>query len=368
MGRRPRIRRATRAPIHWSRWVAFIAIGFLFLEVPAVTHVPARLIAGCAVWIGLAAGLELLSVVGFIVTFKLVFGAGLGWRKSTEAALRGLGASTVLPAGGLVGPALGVRATDDKRVALSRLSRSTVTFVILTNAAGVILLAVLGLGLWLGLAPGPHSALLTLPASGVALLLVAAVWVVARAPRTRSASDAECPRRAHRRLLAASAAAVRGGAAESVRLLAGRDWKLLGALAYYAFDNAVLWAAFAAYGRTPPLTVIVMGYLVGSLGATLPVPAGLGVVEGGLIGALVLYGSPAEAAAAAVLLYRGISLSLPVALSAYAWGFGGSPRRATATARPHSMMPHRRWRRSPSTPQNVSSRAPSTVRRSRDAA
>ncbi len=361
-----RLRRSTLTPIHWTRWVAFAAIGLLFLEVPALTHVPARLIAGCAIWISVAAGLELLSVVGFIVVFKLVFCRTLGWRASTCAALRGLGASTVLPAGGLVGPALGVRTTGTERAPISKLTRSTVAFVILTNAAGVIVLAVLGLGLWLGWAPGPHSALLTLPATGVALALVAATWLAARAPGVHQSRQATAPGRLHIRLLAACTAAVRGGGAEAVRLLSGRDWKLLGALGYYAFDNAVLWAAFAAYGRTPKVTVVVMGYLVGSLGAALPVPAGLGVLEGGLIGALVLYGSPAEAAAAAVLLYRGISLSLPVAISAYAWRFGG-PARSTRAARPHSMMPRRRWR-SPSTPRTARSRARSMAKRSPDVA
>jgi uncharacterized protein (TIRG00374 family) len=102
-------------------------------------------------------------------------------------------------------------------------------------------------------------------------------------------------------------------------LLVARNWKLAGAVAYYAFDNAVLWAAFHAYGRTPSLGVVVMGYFVGSLGAALPLPAGLGAVDGGLIGALVLYGVPAAPAAAAVLLYRGISLSLPLSVGAIAW-------------------------------------------------
>ena len=97
------------------------------------------------------------------------------------------------------------------------------------------------------------------------------------------------------------------------------NWKLVGALGYYAFDNAVLWAAFRAYGHAPAFSVIVMAYLVGSLGSLLPLPAGIGAVEGGLIGALVLYGVPAAPAAGAVLLYRGISLSLPLGLSATAW-------------------------------------------------
>ncbi|MDQ6778530.1 MAG: lysylphosphatidylglycerol synthase domain-containing protein, partial [Actinomycetota bacterium] len=85
---------------------------------------------------------------------------------------------------------------------------------------------------------------------------------------------------------------------------------------------AVLWAAFRAYGHTPPLSVVVMGYTIGSLGAALPVPGGIGAAEGGLIGALVLYGTPVASAAAAVLLYRSVSLALPSALGALAWGLG----------------------------------------------
>ena len=82
----------------------------------------------------------------------------------------------------------------------------------------------------------------------------------------------------------------------------------------------MLWAAFHAYGRAPGIGVIAMGYLVGSLGTVVPLPAGIGAVEGGLIGALVLYGAPAAPAAGAVLLYRGISLSLQVGFGALAWG------------------------------------------------
>jgi uncharacterized membrane protein YbhN (UPF0104 family) len=63
----------------------------------------------------------------------------------------------------------------------------------------------------------------------------------------------------------------------------------------------------------------VMGYLVGSLASAVPIPAGLGAVEGGLIGALVLYGAPAAQAVGAVLVYRGVSLLLPAGLGAGAW-------------------------------------------------
>jgi hypothetical protein len=57
-----------------------------------------------------------------------------------------------------------------------------------------------------------------------------------------------------------------------------------------------------------------MAYLIGQLGNWLPVPGGIGGVELGLVGALVLYGLPALTATAAVLLYRVIELWIPAVL------------------------------------------------------
>jgi len=42
-----------------------------------------------------------------------------------------------------------------------------------------------------------------------------------------------------------------------------------------------------------------------------PIPGAIGVLEGGLLGALVLYGLPAEPAAAAVVMYHAIALWVP---------------------------------------------------------
>ena len=87
---------------------------------------------------------------------------------------------------------------------------------------------------------------------------------------------------------------------------------IVGAIGYWAFDNAVLWATFHAFGSSPPLTVVLMGYLIGQLGGLLPIPGGLGGIDGGLIGTLVVYGAPAAATAAAVLAYRVILFWLPL--------------------------------------------------------
>ena len=57
-----------------------------------------------------------------------------------------------------------------------------------------------------------------------------------------------------------------------------------------------------------------MAYLIGQLGNWIPIPGGIGGTELGLVGALVLYGTPAVTATAAVLLYRVIELWIPAVL------------------------------------------------------
>lgn len=294
-------------------WLALPAIAVAFVAVPGLTGVPRRVVDGCAEWIGLAGGLELLSVVGFVVAFKLVFGARVRWRDNVPAGLRAVGATILLPAGGLVGPALGARSGSCERTCGELIARPTVAFVLITAIPGLIVLGVVGLLLSLGWLPGPHDPARTLAAAGAAVTLLAGLWLIPRP------SPIERRHRGPVRRIARGLRVVREGAEQARALVRSRNWKLLGAFGYYAFDNAVLWAAFRAYGPAPRLTVIVMGYLVGSLGSALPVPAGVGAVEGGLIGALVLYGAPVLPATGAVLLYRGISLLLPVGISGCAW-------------------------------------------------
>jgi uncharacterized protein (TIRG00374 family) len=81
------------------------------------------------------------------------------------------------------------------------------------------------------------------------------------------------------------------------------------------FDIAVLGVAFAAFGNVvPPVGVLLLAYIIGQLGGLIPIPGGIGGVDGGLIGTLVLYGVGATDAAVAVLAYRGIVLAVPALL------------------------------------------------------
>ena len=54
-----------------------------------------------------------------------------------------------------------------------------------------------------------------------------------------------------------------------------------------------------------------MSYFIGMLGNTLPLPGGIGGVDGGMIGAFSAFGVPVEVSVVSVLAYRGIAFWLP---------------------------------------------------------
>jgi hypothetical protein len=98
---------------------------------------------------------------------------------------------------------------------------------------------------------------------------------------------------------------------ETASAATGGDWRVLGSITYLLFDIAVLWACLRAVGASVPLLALVVGYQVGYLANLVPIPGAIGVLEGGLLGALVLYGLPAEPAAAAVVMYHAVALWVP---------------------------------------------------------
>jgi uncharacterized membrane protein YbhN (UPF0104 family) len=57
--------------------------------------------------------------------------------------------------------------------------------------------------------------------------------------------------------------------------------------------------------------VLLVAYLIGQLGGLIPLPGGIGGVDGGLIGTLVLFGVAVPDATVAVLAYRGLLLAIP---------------------------------------------------------
>jgi uncharacterized protein (TIRG00374 family) len=65
--------------------------------------------------------------------------------------------------------------------------------------------------------------------------------------------------------------------------------------------------------------VIVMAYFVGMLANTLPLPGGIGGVDGGMIGAFSAFGVNVDVSVVAVLAYRAFAFWLPTSPGAVAY-------------------------------------------------
>jgi len=260
-------------------------------------------------WLALAAVLELGSCAGYVVAFRGVFCRRMSWRTSTEIGLSELAANSVFSIGGAGGLALGAWILRRGGLAADFIARRTVAFFLLTSLANVSFLAIGGLALAAGLLSGSQGVLLGLIPAVVAALAIALVLA------TRQLAGVLARRSMRARLVAAASAAA-DGVDEALRLLRARDPAiLLGASGYLLFDVAMLGVCFAAFGNDVPLVaVLLVAYIIGQLGSLIPIPGGIGGVDAGLIGTLVLYGVDATDAAVAVIAYRGLLLTIPALL------------------------------------------------------
>jgi hypothetical protein len=133
------------------------------------------------------------------------------------------------------------------------------------------------------------------------------------------------------------------GVRDARRLARSGHAGLAGALMWWGFDIAVLWACFAAFGAAPAVAVLVVAYFVGTLANTLPLPGGVGGVEGGMVAALIAFGVEAELALVAVLAYRGFAFWLPIVPGAVAYL---TLRRTVARWAAEDAVPSIQWKAS----------------------
>lgn len=262
-------------------------------------------------WLAVAAGLELLSCLSYVLVFRGTFCRRMRWLTSYEIATAELGANSLLSVGGVGGLALGAWILRRGGVPGPQIARRTVAFFMLTSLANVGALVIAGIGLWAGGLSGASSPALTLVPAAIGVAAIA-LALAARPLAARLAGRARRPR------LAGALRSLADGIDEALSLLRAGDWLVVaGAVGYMLFDVAMLGACFLVFGNeVPPGGVLLIAYLIGQLGGLIPIPGGIGGVDAGLIGALVLYGVGLTEATAAVLAYRALVLWLPVALGA----------------------------------------------------
>lgn len=294
--------------------VFFALVVALLFAVPGLRSAGDHISDANIGWVLLAIVLELLSCAGYVVLFDLVFGE-LGSRLTTRLALAELAVNSVVSAGGLGGIALGAWILRTRGVPGESIARRSVLIFMLTSAVNVAAVVLIGVSMWLGLLPGSTNTLLTLLPAALALAAIVAVLAIASLAGRLASRE-----RFSRGRVGIALEALCAGVKEALQLIRRGDTRLLGAVAYWLFDNLVLYACLAAFGHAPSVWVVGMAYLVGMLANSLPVPGGLVAVEGGLVGMLVLFDArPASLVLAAVVIYRAISLWIPAAIGSLAF-------------------------------------------------
>lgn len=288
----------------------------IFLLAPGLGDVRDKLAGADPLWLIAATLLEGLSFGSYVVMFGPIFCTGLGWRRSWQIGGSELAMGSLVPASGAGGLALGAWVLHRGGMGGERIARRSVAFFLIKSGVNFIAVAVLGTLMALGLGPHVSPWLTVLPAA-LATLVIGGVVAI---PRLGVGEDPGTDASRARRGVFASRRAVIDGTTEALQILRAGDRRVIaGSIGYWVFDNAVLWATFHAFGVSVPITIVLMGYLIGQLGGLLPLPGGIGGIDLGLIGTLIVYGTPAAGTAAAVLAYRVILFWLPLAVGGIAF-------------------------------------------------
>jgi uncharacterized membrane protein YbhN (UPF0104 family) len=320
----------TRRQIVASSLFILSGIAFLYFVLPKLAGIGTtvhRIERGDPWWIAAGVLLEVLSFAGYVVLFRSVFVRGhrrIGWPESYQITMAGLVATRLFAAAGAGGVALTAWALRRSGMESRLVACRMVAFLVLLYSVYAASLLIDGVGLGSGLFPGGGSFAITVLPAIAGAAMVAVAGAVALLPgdieRRLEGWASRSGRVAHWVARASAAPALAAsGIRTAIELIRQRNPGLLGALAWWGFDLSVLWAMFHAFGSPPPFTVIWMAYFVGMLGNLLPLPGGLGGVEGGMIGALAAFDVNFNLSVLAVLSYRAISFWLPTVPGAVAY-------------------------------------------------
>jgi uncharacterized membrane protein YbhN (UPF0104 family) len=267
-----------------------------------------RIKDGSPAWLAAAVGLEAVSYLGYAWNMAAVSAADnvvLGVRRSVLITLAATAATRLVAAGGAGGIAVTTWALSRAGHGPKQAAKQVSQHVVATYAVFMAMVIVVGTGLAIA---GADPLLSAVPAV-IAALCVAMFLVIIQAPDWMARHLDTGPK--WRRRLLAAPQVLADGTHFTVDLIRRRETGLWGTVMWWVFDIATLWACFWAFGGHPNVPDLVMAYLLGMLGNLLPLPGGVGGVEGGMVGACAAFDMNASIALVAVLAYRAISVWLP---------------------------------------------------------
>jgi uncharacterized protein (TIRG00374 family) len=238
--------------------------------------------------------------------------------------MAGLAATRLFAAGGAGGVAVTAWALRRSGMERAEVAERMIAFLVLLYGVYMAAMVVCGVGLYVGLFPGQHPFAITIGPAIFGAVVILVFLGMAFVPEDFRPGLGAFGQR-HRRLalwverVASTPARLSGGIHFAWEKLRHPDWAMVGTVSWWGFNIAVLYAAFRAFGDAPPVAVLVQAYFVGLLANLLPLPGGIGGVDGGMIGALVAFGVSGSLALIAVLVYRLFAFWLPTIPGAIAY-------------------------------------------------
>lgn len=316
-----------RVALTRRRTIAFVvfvlaAIAFLYFVLPQIGSVEEaldRVGDGDRAWLAAALVFQVLAIGSYVALFHGVCmprGTPLTHRDSYLITMASLAATRLFAAAGAGGVALTAWALRRSGMERREVAERMIAFLVLLYGVYMITMLVCGVGLRIGLFPGRAPFAMTVVPAIIAAAAILIVMPLALVPDDfEERIERMAPRRPRTarwlRRLALGPASMRGGVRFALAKIIRPDRALLGAITWWALNIAILWASFHAFGEPPPTAVLVQAFFVGMLANLLPLPGGIGGVDGGMIGALAAFGVDTGVAVLAVLSYRLFSFWLP---------------------------------------------------------
>ncbi|HYV16084.1 MAG TPA: lysylphosphatidylglycerol synthase transmembrane domain-containing protein [Conexibacter sp.] len=318
----PRVTLTRRRAIAFGVFV-LASIAFLYFvlpEISGVTETLDRVRDGDRAWLAAALGFQVLATVSYVMIFHGIHvppGSPLTHRDSYLITMASLAATRLFAAAGAGGVALTAWALRRSCMERREVATRMIAFLVLLYGTYMLAMIVCGIGLregvFSGRAPFGLTIVPAILAGGVILVMLPLSLVPDDIERRVIGRIAPRNPRVARwlRRIASGPASLRDGVRFALIKTMHPDLAMLGVVTWWAFNIAILWACFHAFGEPPPLAVLVQAFFVGMLGNLLPIPGGIGGVDGGMIGALVAFGVGADIALLAVLSYRLFAFWLP---------------------------------------------------------
>jgi uncharacterized protein (TIRG00374 family) len=305
-----------------------VAIYVLFPKIVGADEAVSNLDEAKWYWVLVAIGFNVLAFVAYVALFRGVLGGTredevhrrLDLAASYQITMAGLAATRIFSAAGAGGIVLTYWALRKAGMPRRRAACRMVAFLVLTYFVYTGALVTFGVLLRSGVLPGKAPLAGTVVPAAISGGLIVLFLMIALIPNDferRIQHYAGGYRRVrHLQRIATVPATLAMGTRTAIAYIRHPRRGLLavgGAVGFWAANIAVLWAAFEAFGHSPPFGVLVQGFFLGMAANLIPSPAGgVGTVDAGMIGAFTIFGVDESIVFPAVLTYRVIAFWLPI--------------------------------------------------------